>query len=186
MILRIIVRCAVVAGMLLACSSHAEEKPPLPVAKPNAGERIDWQVIAAGGAVNIVSASYRLSGTVGQTAVGSNMSANYGCNSGFWQDFGSGGNTSCCTGRVGDANGSGDDLPTIGDISVMIDAKFITGVCISEGAGANIRCLGEADANLSGGANPTCDDISIGDISMLIDCLFITGEPPFVRNNCAQ
>jgi hypothetical protein len=89
-------------------------------------------------------------------------------------------------GRIGDANASGDDMPTIGDISVMIDAKFITGACIESGTGANIRCLGEADANLSGGANPTCDDVSIGDISMLIDDLFITGEPPFVRNNCAQ
>ena len=92
----------------------------------------------------------------------------------------------CCVGKIGHANGSGDDLPTIGDISVMIDAKFITGACIESGPSANIRCLGEADANLSGGANPTCDDISIGDISMLIDDLFITGEPPFVRNNCAQ
>ena len=88
--------------------------------------------------------------------------------------------------RVGDANGSGDDMPTIGDVSVMIDAKFITGECILEGAGANIRCLAEADANLSGGVSPLCDDITIGDISMLIDCLFITGEPPFVRNDCAQ
>ncbi len=90
----------------------------------------------------------------------------------------------CCVGRVGDANGSGEDLPTIGDISVMIDAKFITGVCIASGPGANIRCLAEADMNLSGGANPTCDDITIGDISMLIDDLFITGEPPYVRNVC--
>jgi len=90
----------------------------------------------------------------------------------------------CCVGKIGDANGSGDDMPTIGDISVMIDAKFITGACIESGPGANIRCLGEADANLSGGLHPTCDDISIGDISMLIDDLFITGEPPFVRNNC--
>jgi len=94
-------------------------------------------------------------------------------------------NVGCCVGKIGDANGSTDDMPTIGDISVMIDAKFITGACIETGPGANIRCLGEADANLSGGATPTCDDISIGDISMLIDDLFITGEPPFVRNNCA-
>jgi hypothetical protein len=93
---------------------------------------------------------------------------------------------SCCTGRIGDANGSGEDMPTIGDISVMIDAKFITGDCIQSGPGANIRCLGEADANTSGGANPTCDDITIGDISMLIDDLFITGEPPFIRNDCGQ
>ncbi len=94
---------------------------------------------------------------------------------------------SCCIGKIGNANCSPDsESPTIGDISVMIDAKFITGSCIESGPGANIRCIAEADANLSGGASPTCVDITIGDISMLIDCLFITGEPPFVRNDCAQ
>ncbi|MCD6249657.1 MAG: hypothetical protein J7J98_04915 [candidate division Zixibacteria bacterium] len=77
----------------------------------------------------------------------------------------------CCQGRVGDANGVGGDEPTIGDISVMIDAKFITGAC--DGI---IGCLKEADINQSGGADPTCNDITIGDISMLIDYLFITGS----------
>jgi len=42
----------------------------------------------------------------------------------------------CCVGRVGDANGSGEDEPTISDISVMIDAKFITGTCDGK-----IQCL---------------------------------------------
>ncbi len=76
---------------------------------------------------------------------------------------------SCCSGRVGDANGLGGDEPTIGDVSVMIDALFINadwGV---------IACLEEADLNQSGGASPTSDDISIGDVSILIDYLFITG-----------
>jgi hypothetical protein len=79
--------------------------------------------------------------------------------------------TTCCVGRVGDANMSGDDEPTIGDISLMIDAKFITGTC--DGV---LTCLPEADINQSGGADPTCDDISIGDISALIDYLFISGS----------
>ena len=90
----------------------------------------------------------------------------------------------CCVGKVGDANGSGEDEPTIGDISVMIDAKFITGACISSGPGANIRCLAEADINQSGGVNPTCDDITIGDISLLIDGGFITGWDFFLRSPC--
>ena len=85
----------------------------------------------------------------------------------------------CCVGRVGDANGSGEDMPTIGDISVLIDAKFITGAC--DGI---IGCFTEADINQSGGTGPNCEDITIGDISMLIDDLFITGEPPFVRSEC--
>ncbi len=76
----------------------------------------------------------------------------------------------CCIDRVGDANGMGGDEPTIGDISVMIDAKFITGTC--EGI---ILCTPEADVNQSGSAYASCNDITIGDISILIDYLFITG-----------
>ncbi len=77
---------------------------------------------------------------------------------------------SCCSLRVGDANSLGGDEPTIGDVSAMIDAKFIGGTCTDV-----IGCLAEADVNLSGSANPTCEDITIGDISILIDYLFITG-----------
>jgi len=80
------------------------------------------------------------------------------------------GDACCCEDRVGDANGLGGDEPTIGDVSVMIDAKFITGAC-----NGIIACLAEADVNQSGGIDPTCDDITIGDISILIDYLFITG-----------
>ncbi|MEW5797063.1 MAG: hypothetical protein AB1772_12000, partial [Candidatus Zixiibacteriota bacterium] len=77
----------------------------------------------------------------------------------------------CCVGRVGDANNSGDDEPTIGDVTVMIDAKFISGTC--DGI---IACIPEADINQSGGGSATCEDISIGDITILIDYLFITGQ----------
>ncbi len=78
----------------------------------------------------------------------------------------------CCVDRVGDANGLGGDEPTIGDVSVMIDAKFIGGTC--DGV---IVCLAEADVNLSGGGyDLDCGDITIGDISILIDYLFITGS----------
>jgi len=78
----------------------------------------------------------------------------------------------CGGGMVGDANGLGGEIPTIGDISTLIDANFISGNC------ASISCLDEADINRSGGCNPTCGDITIGDIAMLIDYLFITGHPP--------
>ncbi len=76
----------------------------------------------------------------------------------------------CCEGMVGDANGLGGDTPTIGDISVLIDAKFITGTC--DGI---VNCFTEGDINQSGGSDPTCNDITIGDISVLIDHLFISG-----------
>ncbi len=77
----------------------------------------------------------------------------------------------CCLGRVGDANMSGNSEPTIGDISAIIDAKFITNTC--EGV---IDCIAEADIDQSGGVAPTCDDVTIGDITILIDYLFITGR----------
>jgi hypothetical protein len=77
---------------------------------------------------------------------------------------------SCCVERVGDTNLLGGDEPTIGDVSLMIDAKFISG---DQGV---LECLAEADINQSGGVNPTDEDITIGDISVLIDYLFITGS----------
>ena len=79
----------------------------------------------------------------------------------------------CCSGMVGDANDNDAEVPSIGDITMMIDAKFITGDC-------NVAiCLAEADVNRSGtDVNPPldCDDITIGDITKLIDYLFITGK----------
>ena len=76
----------------------------------------------------------------------------------------------CCVGKVGDANGSGDDVPTIGDVSYLIDHLF--------GTGAELGCLGEADVNQSGGLYPTEEDITIGDVSNLIDHLFINTDVP--------
>jgi len=75
----------------------------------------------------------------------------------------------CCQWRVGDANGIGGDEPTIGDVSTIIDALFISG---DRGI---LPCLGEADINQSGGVYPSPDQITIGDVSVLIDYLFITG-----------
>ena len=76
--------------------------------------------------------------------------------------------TGCCSGRVGDANGVSGDEPTIGDVSVMIDMLFISGI--------DVACFAEADINQSGGPLPTRDDVTIGDISILIDYLYITGS----------
>jgi hypothetical protein len=72
--------------------------------------------------------------------------------------------TDCCHGLVGNANGSIDEVPTLGDISVMIDMLFISG--------KEVACLAEADINLSGGCNPTRGDITIGDLSMFINTSF--------------
>lgn len=83
----------------------------------------------------------------------------------------------CCSGHVGDANGIGGDEPTIGDIILMIDVKFITMDC------GLLPCTSEADINQSGGSYPTCNDITLGDISILIDYLFISG-PSVGLPNC--
>lgn len=90
------------------------------------------------------------------------------------------GNACCCVSRVGDANGSSDDEPTIGDVSVMIDALFITGDWTI------LPCPAEADVNQSGGCNPGRDDITIGDIAILIDCMFIDLCEMFFPPPCLQ
>jgi hypothetical protein len=77
----------------------------------------------------------------------------------------------CCVGIVGDANGSGDVLPTIGDITTIIDVLFVSGDW------SKIPCLVEADINVSGNGCTTPEDITIGDISCLIDYLFNLGLP---------
>jgi len=76
--------------------------------------------------------------------------------------------TTCCEGRVGDANGEGGDEPTIGDVSTLIDMLFLS---------LNpIVCLPEGDIDQSGGPDPVAGAITIGDVSTLIDYLFITGS----------
>jgi len=90
---------------------------------------------------------------------------------------------SCCQGRVGNCNLLGGDEPTISDIAVMIDARFISGGCWVLGHPLQ-ECLQECDLNQSGGCYPTCDDITISDISILIDYLFISGPENATLNQC--
>jgi len=82
----------------------------------------------------------------------------------------------CCQGRVGDANQSGEDEPTISDIAMMIDHLFISN--------PPLECYAEADINQSGGPDPEPPDITISDISMLIDYLFISGPTVVTLNDC--
>jgi hypothetical protein len=84
----------------------------------------------------------------------------------------------------GDANNSGADMPTIGDISAMIDAKFIRQTCVGI-----IPCPTEADVNGSSQTiEATCADVTIGDISLMTDFLFVTGPanwvPPYTLKPC--
>jgi len=80
--------------------------------------------------------------------------------------------TICCWCRVGNVDGAGfyPDEITLGDIMLLVDVKFISGDC------TKLTCIGEADVNQDGGANPNCDDhVTLGDIMILVDFLFITG-----------
>jgi len=132
------------------------------------GEQIDWFVLSSSGTVSASSSSHRLGSSMSQLAVGPSSSSSHRCLAGFWQSFGGSTPGGCCVGQVGDANGSGDDVPTIGDISIIINALFTAGTC--DGV---LSCLPEADLNQSGAVAPVCDDITISDISILIDFLFI-------------
>jgi len=73
----------------------------------------------------------------------------------------------CCVGTVGDVNGDGQ--VSVSDIGGQVDFLFLTGRLP--------LCLTEADANQSGGVNPTNADITVADIGILVDHLFITGAP---------
>jgi len=82
---------------------------------------------------------------------------------------------------VGNANGQGEypDEVTLGDIMLMVDAKFISGDC------SKLPCIAEADVNQDGGANPNCDDhVTLGDIMTLVDFLFISGPDVAVLPDC--
>jgi len=73
----------------------------------------------------------------------------------------------CCVGKVGDVDGLYGDIPTIADISAIIDNLF--------GSGEALDCYTEADTDLSGGVDPVPEDIAVGDISAIIDNLFGSG-----------
>ena len=88
---------------------------------------------------------------------------------------------SCCSVRVGDANGEGDfpDEVSLGDIMLLVDVKFVSGDC------NKLTCLLEADVNQDGGANPNCSDhVTLGDIMVLVDFLYISGPGNATLNSC--
>jgi hypothetical protein len=68
-----------------------------------------------------------------------------------------------CTGTVGNADCSEDDLVTIGDIAILINHLFL---------GGPLCCV--AESNVDGDPGGV---LSIGDISTLIDYLFIRQRP---------
>ena len=122
---------------------------------PVTGEIVKWQVVSNGG-TNSSSTNFGLLGVMSQTSVGLRSSANFGLNSGFWQDFGG----TCCA-LPGDADDSGDV-----DIS---DATFIVKYVFR--GGATPPCCDQADADGRG-------DVNIGDATHIVKFVFQGGDDP--------
>jgi hypothetical protein len=130
-----------------------------------AGEQINWEVISAGGSIDGSSASYTVSGTIAQTAVGAGTYTGHIIYHGFWGPYGA------CNCRPGDADGV---LPIdILDIVHLIDFKFKgcppgspIGTCPPPTP--YMVCSGDADCNCI---------MDILDIVLMIDWKF-KGCPP--------
>jgi hypothetical protein len=67
-------------------------------------------------------------------------------------------------------------MPTIGDISTLVDFLFISHTPLG--------CLAEADANQSGGWEPTAKDLTIGDVETLVYYLFVMGPQKAKLKEC--
>ena len=121
---------------------------------------INWKVISSGGASS-ASPGFKLSATVGQTAIGPVTSASYKLNQGFWQDFTSG-PISCCN-LAGDANNNG--IRNILDVTYTISFLY-------KGGPQHPDCHpDEMNANGVGAVN-------ILDVTYLIAFLYKAGPAP--------
>ena len=120
------------------------------------GEEINWQVISSGGTEGS-SVNFRLSGTAGQTAVGTGSSTNFRLAHGFWQQFGE--EPYIC----GDANASGS--VDIDDVVYLIAYIFSGGPPPVPLASGDANCSGAVDiddavyliAYIFSGGNAPCD-----------------------------
>lgn len=141
------------AGVGGSPSPAVPESGPQISAAIASGEQVKWKVVSGGGSRGS-SASYILSGTIGQTAAGVGASASYELSQGFWQDYSSG-----C--MCGDADGN--LIFTISDAVYLINYIF---------AGGPVPCTiqaGDADGN---------GIITISDAVYLINYIFAGGPAP--------
>jgi hypothetical protein len=120
------------------------------------GEQIKWQVIGGGG-TQASSLSYKVNGTVVQTATGIVTSGSYKTNQGYWLGGG------CCQALTGNVDCDPGDGCDISDLSALIDNLYISL--------APLCC--PAEANVDG--QPGTD---ISDLSALIDYLYISFTLP--------
>jgi hypothetical protein len=129
---------------------------------PASGEKINWQVIAAGGSTG-TTAGYVLGSTIGQTAVGSGIAGSVVLDHGFWQDLPLW--ESCCFGpTLGNLDHSADGYVGMGDFTLMIDLLFITL--------EPLECMEEANLDQS-----PDNLVTMTDFQLMIETLFITLAP---------
>lgn len=125
-----------------------------------AGEEINWQVISSGGCQGSTSANYQISSTIGQTAIGSGNSTDYGLTHGYWQTYDSGGICDCEPG-----NANADATINIFDVTYIISFLYMSGPSPSPYA----LCNGDPNNDC------TCN---IFDVTYIISFLYMDGPPP--------
>ncbi|OGC90536.1 MAG: hypothetical protein A2142_01625 [candidate division Zixibacteria bacterium RBG_16_48_11] len=91
------------------------EKPVSPQA-----DGIPWQSLNGGGAMNMSSTIYKVSGSLSQSGIGEGASTNHKARLGFWPG--------ACAARPGDANAS-DDY-TLGDAIAIVNYVFNKAGCV--------------------------------------------------------
>jgi len=127
--------------------------------QPLEQEDINWQVISSGGDMGGVSTNYILSGTVGQTAVESGSSTNYGLSGGFWP------NSNIMTDDCSPGDANDDGQVNVGDAVYLIAYIFKGGPAPQPYETCN------GDANCDCQAN-------VGDAVYIIGYVFKGGSPP--------
>ena len=125
------------------------------------GEKLNWQVVTASGG-SASGGGFKLSSSLGQTAIGKGTSASFHLTHGFLQNFGTA--VAPCT-SCGDADGSGS--VNISDAVYIIVYIFAGGLP----PGPCGTATGLGDANGSGGIN-------ISDAVYLIAYIFAGGPTP--------
>jgi hypothetical protein len=117
--------------------------------------------VVSQGATYGSNSTIQLTGTAGQTAIGTVVAPTYTLNQGFWHDAGI---QACCVGITGNIDGDPEERIDIGDLTAMIRYLYILPNPVPP-------CPEEADTD--GDADGVLD---IGDVSALIAYLYI---PPY-------
>jgi hypothetical protein len=144
-----------VSSSSTAVVSPVSETPELTNinASPQAGEQINWQVLASGGGTQTLG-TLVLGSTIGQIAAGSSSVGSYLLQSGYWQNFGGG---YLC----GDVDHSNDI--DIADVVYLVNYIFSGGAAPDPLASGDVDCDGE---------------ITIADVVYLVSYIFSGGVVP--------